>query len=272
MSAATPIDTNRPGVKFGSLITVETRKMLDTRAGTWLLIITGLLIVFVAGVILLVIALNDNAEITASGFSQAMTIPLSILLPVFAITTVTSEWGQRAALTTFTLEPRRARVIAAKFTAVLILAAATIVAAILLGVIGNLLASGIGGYDARWDVDAGDLTWIIVLQLAYFIMAFAFATLILNSPATIAVFYVIALFLPMMVYSVLVGFFEWARELIPWIDFNYAATPLMTGQDMIGTPVDVGFLEWFRFFFSLTLLVVVPGVLGWMRVLRSEVK
>ena len=45
-----------------------------------------------------------------------------ILLPVIGILAVTSEWSQRTALTTFTLVPRRARVIAAKLIAGVVLA------------------------------------------------------------------------------------------------------------------------------------------------------
>ena len=40
---------------------------------------------------------------------------MGILLPVLGILLVTSEWSQRTAMVTFTLEPSRSRVIAAKF-------------------------------------------------------------------------------------------------------------------------------------------------------------
>ena len=86
------------------------------------------------------------------------------------------------------------------------------------------------------------------------------------------VFYAVALILPQMVYSVLYGVFEWARDLIPWVDMNYAAVPLMTGQGMMGENIDVGALEWVRFGFTLVLWIVVPAVVGLRRIARSEVK
>ena len=43
-----------------------------------------------------------------------------IILPVLAILLVTGEWSQRTALTTFTMEPRRERVVLAKLAAALI--------------------------------------------------------------------------------------------------------------------------------------------------------
>ena len=42
---------------------------------------------------------------------------LSRLLPIAVMVTMTAEWSQRTALTTFTLEPRRGRVLAAKVLA-----------------------------------------------------------------------------------------------------------------------------------------------------------
>lgn len=266
------VDTSRPGIPFGRLAKVEIRKMLDTRAGRWLLIITGLLLVVTMAIVLLVIGLNDNVTIGAQGFSDAMTIPLSMLLPVFAITTITGEWGQRTHLVSFTLEPRRMRVVAAKLVAVLVLALATIVVAVVLGAIGNVAAASIGGYDAIWNFDFSNLVWAVALQLTYFGMAFALAMLCLSTPLAIVVFYVVALILPQMVYSTLYGFFDWARDLLPWLDINYAAVPLMTGEGMMGESVGIGGLEWLRFVFTMLLWIVLPAVLGIRRILRSEVK
>lgn len=259
-------------VPYSRLIRVELRKMLDTRAGLWLLIITGGLIVLAMALTLLVLAIDDNATASAQGFSEIMTIPLSLLLPVFAIVTVTSEWSQRSHLVTFTLEPHRGRIFGAKFIAVLIFALATLVLAIILGIVGNLLYGVITGNEVVWNVDASDLAWTVGLQLAYFAMAFAFGMALLSTPGTIAVFYIVALLLPLIVYPTLMFMFDWARDLIPFLDFNIAAIPLMTETDFVGDPVDVGALQYLQLASSLILLVVIPAVVGWFRVLRSEVK
>lgn len=275
MSTATAqpsIDQSRPGIPFGRGVAVEVRKMFDTRGGLWLFIVTAGLMVLVMGLILLVMALDDDSSMTANGFMQAMVIPLSILLPVFAILTVTTEWGQRTHLVTFSIEPRRGRVIAAKLVAVTILALGTLVLAGVIGALGNLLYGLITGNELVWDLDASDLLWTAALQLLYFWMAFAIASVFLNSPGAIAVFYAIALILPMIVYPTLWFLFDWAREIIPWIDFNYAAAPFIAGTDFFGEEVDVAAIDYLRLAGSIALLVVLPAVIGIRRVLRTEVK
>src|SRR3989337_321124 len=137
----------------------------------------GRLVALALGITLLVVALNDGARPSATEFSQIMTIPVSLLVPVLAITSITSEWSQRTGLVSFTLEPHRMRVVWAKFVTVLILAAATLVLAI----------------------------------------AFAFGLVFLSTPASIAIYYIVAMLLPFMVYGTLYAIFDWAKDVIPWI-------------------------------------------------------
>lgn len=266
------IDTDRPGVPFLRLVRVEVRKMFDTRASMWLMISTGILIALAVAISLLVIGLNDNVAITANGFSQIMSFPLSLLLPVFAIVTITGEWGQRSHLSLFTLEPRRSRIIGAKLVSVLTLAIGTIVLAVALGAVANVAGAAVGGYDARWNFGMSDILWLVGLQIAYFMMAFALSMLFLNSAATITVFYIFALFLPLAVYPPLYFSFGWAQDFIPWIDFNYAAAPLASGEDFNGDVVGVGTIDYVRFIFALVLWVGIPGIIGLRRVLKTEVK
>lgn len=273
MSTATvTIDTARPTVPMGRLIRVEVRKMFDTRSGFWLMLSTGILLALTLAICLLVVGLDDGTTLSASDFSNILTIPLSILLPVFAIVTVTGEWGQRSHLSLFTLEPRRSRIVVAKLVSVLVLAIGTIVLAMVLGAIANVVGAAIGGYDAAWDLDASDIAWTVALQLAYFLMAFALSMVFLSSPATIVVFYIFALLLPFMVYPPLFFSFDWAQDLIPWVDFNYAASPLISGEDFEGNPVDVGALQYAQFAFTVLLWVGIPGVIGLRRMLTTEVK
>jgi hypothetical protein len=93
---------------FSRLVHVELRKMLDTRAGFWLVLVAMLISAVAAVIALLVHALSD-AEVTAMGWVNIMNIPLGIFLPVIAILSVTSEWSQRTALVSFSLEPHRLR-------------------------------------------------------------------------------------------------------------------------------------------------------------------
>lgn len=257
--------SSTPEVPFGRLVSVELRKMRDTRAGFWLLGITGLLILFALGIPLLVVALNDDATISARAWARIMTFPVSLLVPVLAITSVTSEWSQRTGLVSFTLEPKRMRVMWAKFVTVLLLALATVVLAVAFGALGNVLGAAISGTDPVWNLDASTLVWMILAQAAFFTMAFGMGLALLNTPAAVAVYYVVALLLPFMVYGPLYGFFEWARDLIPWIDLGFATTPFTSGEETDSTDlmqVGVTSLIW----------VVLPFVIGMRRVGTTELK
>lgn len=262
--------SSTPQVPFGRLVSVELRKMWDTRAGLWLLAITGGMLVLALGIVLLVVALNDDVELSATQFAQIMTIPVSLLVPVLAITSITSEWSQRTGLVSFTLEPHRMRVVWAKFATVLILALSTIVLAIIVGAIGTLLAAAITGTDPVWDIEAGTFTWTIINQLAYFTMAFAFGLLLLSTPASIAVYYIVAMLLPVMVYGTLYAIFDWAQDIIPWIDLGFAMGPYM-GQGM-DPSVETSATTLMQVIVTVLIWVVLPFVLGLRRVTRAELK
>lgn len=253
-------------VPFSRLVRVETRKMLDTRGGFWLMLVTGLLLFLVVGLALLVIALSDDARMTGADWSQVLLIPLSLLLPVIAILSVTTEWSQRSGLVTFTLEPRRMRVLIAKLGAVVVLALAIVLLAFVVGAIGNIVGAALGGYDVRWNLEGRVVVMSLVVQVLYFLMAFGIGTVLLNTPGSIVVFYIAGLLLPLMVYGALYAFFEWAQKLIPWIDMQYATAPfVMSGEDIGG--VDVA-----RLVTATCLWVVIPLAVGARRVLRSEPK
>lgn len=267
-TAAPAIDVSQtPRVPFLRLVGVEVRKMVDTRAGRWLIGITlGLLLV--AMVIALLVAVLNDFDTSLAMWLQVLTVPMSLLMPTIAIIAITQEWGQRTGLTTFALEPHRVRVIAAKLVSVLVLAMATIVFAVVMAVLGNLLYQVFSGNQPGWDVESKVLIWTITLQLAYFVMAFGFGMVFLSTPAAIALYYVVSLLLPMMVYGTLLAFFEWAGNVIPWLDLGIAAAPLY-GESMPGVPTD---LAPYQFTFAFVLWVVVPVAVGLWRINRVELK
>lgn len=270
--APVTLDLSKSGpTPFSRLIGVEWRKMIDTRSGVWLLSITAGLIVLVGAIITLVVGLNDY-QVDAQGLTQGFGLPISLLLPVFGILTVTSEWSQRTALVSFTLEPHRPRVVAAKLVAVSALAVATIVIALVAGAITNLLCAAVTGNPLQWNLDASQLLWTIISQLAFFAMGFALACLMLNTPGAIAVFYVIALLLPIMLWGTLFALFDWAKDVLPWIDINTALTPLMSGTDINGGDVSIDALTYVQAIWTILLWVGLPVTLGLWRIVRAEVK
>ncbi len=110
----------RMTVSFPRLTLVELRKMVDTRAGFWLQLLVAVL-TLAAVVVVCIVADADEATFQDL-FTVAMT-PGAVLLPIIGILLVSSEWSQRTALITFTLVPRRMRVMGAKVAAGLVLGA-----------------------------------------------------------------------------------------------------------------------------------------------------
>ncbi len=255
-------------IPFGRLVRVEARKMFDTKAGFWLLLITALLLVAAAAITLLVVLTNDF-DLTARVLVQIMIVPLSLLLPVFAITTVTSEWSQRTGLVTFTHEPRRIRVAAAKLATVVLLVIATFAVAIALGALCNVLYGAFSGNTPVWDLEAGLFFWTVVNQFLYFLMAFGFGMLLLSTPAAIAIYYVVALLLPFMVYGPIYGILSWGPDVVPWVDLGFALTPLVSSG--AGAP-DVDGKVYAQVAVTTFVWVVLPLVLGAWRTRRVEIK
>lgn len=75
-----------------------------------------------------------------------------------------------------------------------------------------------------------------------------------------------------MIYQPLFFLFDWARDVLPWIDLTIASMPLAEGTNLMGEPVDIGGTEWAQFSVATLIWVVLPLVLGAMRVRSSEVK
>lgn len=265
--------TSTPPTPFGRLIRVEWRKMLDTRGGFWLLMVTGILIALVMTAILLIAGLTDaDLELTAENLAQIFTIPVSLLVPVFGILIVTSEWSQRTAMVTFSLEPNRLKVVGAKLVAVAALALATIAFAVVIGAITNVLVAAIDGTDTVWNLSPVTFFWIVMVQVAFFGMGFALGALLLNTPGSIAIYYVVALMLPMILWPALFALFDWARDILPWVEINTASAPLTSGMNLVGEQVDVGATEYLQFLTSALIWFALPLALGIWRLLRAEIK
>ena len=276
--------SNTPAVPFGRLVKVEWRKMLDTRAGLWLLIISAGLLALISGIVLLVVALADVTPPTANDWLNIMTIPVSMLVPVMAITIVTQEWSQRTAMVTFALEASRLRVVLAKLVAVMALGAATIVLAAVLGLVGNVVGAAIAGTDADWNVTIGAFGWALATQVLYLLMGFGFGLLLLSSPAALALYYVYVwileggVIIPGIMY-VLWFSFDWAQSLLPWISMRLSMLPFQLGDDDVrtieqdlGSTLDTGALGIARVITSVLIWVGIPLLLGTWRLLRAEVK
>lgn len=266
MSATTAPATldvsHTPTVPFGRLVAVELRKLADTRAGRWLLIaIAGLTLLVL--IIQLSVVLGQDLHPKYIDFLQGMNTPMGILLPVLGVLTVTSEWSQRTAMVTFTLEPSRVRVIAAKFVSILLISVAALVIGVLLGALANALYGALSGHTVVWGSPAKFAFYYLLLYIFGMATGFAFGALFLNSPAGIVIYFVYSFVLP-TIFGIAAALMTWFESLQPWIDFNNDQGGLIdatiTGKD------------WAQLAVSGIIWLVVPMAIGIWRIRRAEVK
>ncbi len=247
-----------PRVPFPRLVRVELRKALDTRAGRWFTI--SISVLCLAVVTVYAFAAPDQAQTLSNvlGVSGAV---LGYFLPILVILMLTSEWSQRTGLVTFTLEPHRGRVVAAKLVGALVLGAGLIVMSFAIAALGTLLGGG------EWTIDTGAVlvNGFIISNLIGILLGFAIGMVLMNTPAAIVTYFIYSLVLPIAV-GILSSFQQWFADLAPWIEFNTAQTSLFTG-DAVPTGEELG-----QLLVSGTIWLVVPFVLGLWRLLRAEPK
>jgi len=251
-----PAGTTRPfeGPSIGRLVKVELRKMTDTRAGFWLLIATALV---AAGTVTLILFAGDTDEKTLGGFFSPTVELTSVLLPVLGILAVTSEWSQRTALTTFTLVPRRERVIAAKVLAGVALSAVAVVVCLEAAAVGNVLAPLVGDADGSWSLGLERLGGLALYMTIGLMGGLAFGLALMSSALAIVLYFLLP-----TVFAVLAETISSFRGIADWLDLSTTLEPLadasMTseGWAQLGTAVAV----W----------VVLPFVIGLVRLRRTE--
>jgi ABC-2 type transport system permease protein len=246
--------TGTAKVPFGRLVNVELRKMADTRAGKWLLI--TIVVITALAVALVLIFAPDDAN-TFESFMGVTATPQGFLLPVLGVLLVTSEWGQRAALTTFTLVPHRGRILAAKVVAAVLFGLAAIVVAIAIAA----LATVVAGVDNMWGAyGVGDTGKFALLQTMGILQGLAFGMLFLNSAAAIVTFFVLPI-----AFNIVTSIIEQMQDIQPWIDLGTSQIPLFGGESLTGE-------EWAQLGTGTLLWIVLPMVIGGWRMLRAEVK
>ena len=144
------------GIPFSRLLQVEFRKSWDTRASFWLLFCIGAIVLIAELIAAIVTGVQDVKDVEFGTFATVAGFISQLLLPVLGIMLVTSEWSQRTAMVTFSLEPRRGRVVEAKMIVGLIWTALTVAFALVMGSIFNLLYGAIAGHVA-WSGGAPEV-------------------------------------------------------------------------------------------------------------------
>jgi ABC-2 type transport system permease protein len=239
---------NRPSLP--RLSAVELRKMADTRAGFWLLLV----IVLLAGALTAITAIWGSAEDqNLAEMFRGATWVVSLILPVLGILAVTSEWSQRTALTTFSLVPGRQRVIVAKVVAGTLLALVAVAACLAAAAIGNLFVGG------SWSLELTQLFNAAVFEVLGMLGGIAFGLAFLSSPLAIVLYFVLPI-----AWAILGDSIKALDGPAKWLDSSRTMEPLVENTMAGG--------DWARLATSVALWVGVALAIGLLRLRRSELK
>ena len=239
-------------IPFHRLLSVETRKLLDTRSSK---ILTAILIVLTFASVI-----GRGLYSGPRFFDLAGTagIGYGTLLPVLGILTVAAEWSHRTALTTFTLEPRRGRLLAAKCLPPLVMSLAAALLALLIAIPTTAVVAAVQDVPANWEISPFELVGWVVSCMIGVAQGLAVGMLLLNAPAAIVV-----CLSSTMVWSIVGQMGTVGSTLADWLDVGSAAASLFDGTM---TGIDTA-----RLAVSATFWIIVPMAAGVARVIRKEV-
>ncbi|MDO4918046.1 hypothetical protein [Kocuria sp.] len=245
------------GLPFTTLLRVELRKQVDTRAGRGLLIAIGVLTVLVLGGFMWA-ARESGAPLSL--LFDLTTTPQGLLLPVLGIITACNEWSQRTALITFTQEPRRLRVVLAKLLSAVVLGTVAVLLAWVLALVAFLVLAAITGQPLTPDPDWGQLAGGWLTQMLVVLQGVAFGLALLSVPLAIVAYFI----LPVL-FTTATMLVPALQDLGAWVDLKVAAAPLAAGVDLTAA-------QWGQLGTSSLLWIGVPLLIGLWRVLTREVK
>ena len=247
-------------VPLSRVTRVELRKMFDTRSGFWLMasIVIAALVSTVATILF-----APESDLTYYTFAKAIGFPMTVILPMIAVLSITGEWSQRSGLTTFTLVPHRSRVILAKVIASVTVGVASMLFALAIGVVGNLVGTTMAGTDLVWDVSVAHAVDIVIGSLLCLLTGTMLGLLFRSSPVALVAYFVYALLVP-TVSGLLATSQQGYRDLQAWVDLNYAQSFLFEGT-LTGA-------QWAHLAVTVTVWLVLPALIALRLVTRSEVK
>lgn len=246
---AAPTPVRGPGIPFARSLRVEWRKSLDTRAARWLLASVLALSVIAA---IVVIATPHSSAQDLPNYLAITAIGLTLLLPVVSILTLTSEWSQRTVLTTFTQDPRRDRVLAAKLAAGLGLA--TVGGLVGVGVASvGLQVSDALGRPVSWNLASSELVGYALFVVLSSLMGMAFGALLHNTAAAIAGFFAVPTLMTLVAVPV--------AGIRDWVDTTTTFRWILHGEWSGHTA---------QILTSLAIWVLFPLLVGLSRTLRRD--
>ena len=256
---ATTIPTQ---VRFGNLVKAESRKYVNTRAA---LVLSILMAAVLAAVTIGAIAAYPDLTKVATG-TNLQFLPLamtSALTAIIVILPVTSEWTQRGVLTTFVVEPRRERVIAAKALVALGVVLTVWLAIQLSWAVFNAAGAAAHGLEASWEFHW--TRWLGGVEVLLLNAAVALALLLRNTALTITVFVAA----PVTV-GALSQFGELLEKITAWLRSPGASLQTILSTQKDGQTPDATL--WGQFTVGIILWIVVPLAIGLWLNHRAEAK
>ena len=247
-------------IPFSRVVSVELRKMFDTRSGFWLMMSVAITATLATGAVIL---WAPDSELTYDTFAAAIGFPMSVILPMVAILSVTSEWSQRSGLTTFTLLPHRGRVIGAKAVATVVVGVTSMGVAMAIGALGNIVGTAITGTPRVWDDSVQHLALIVLANVLGMLIGFTLGVVIRNSAGAIVGYFVFTLVLPTL-SGLLAANAAWWHDAQAWVDFNFAQSALFNGE--------MAAKDWAHIATASGIWLVIPLAVGLTLLMRSEVK
>jgi len=239
-------------IPFTRLLRAEWHKTIDTRAARWLLAAAAITTI---GALLIPLLFPHNVAQSRASYVTWAGLGLTRLLPVVLILAMTAEWSQRTAMTTFTQEPRRARVLTAKIVTGL---GISLFAACFAFLAGQLTAAAA---DAAGRNVAADWNWPRLAGCAVFIVltgtiGIAFGAWLHNTAAAIVTYFALGAAFNLFTIPAL-------EKVGRWVNTGQTYGWMIEGKwGGHGAQIATSTLLW----------VALPLTLGLVRTLRCEVR
>lgn len=237
---------------FARLLRAECRKATDTRAARALL---AAAVLFALAAQAVPLAFPHNVAQDRASFLTWAALGLTRLLPIALMLAMTAEWSQRTALATFTLEPRRGRVVAAKVLASLAITAAGGCLAFGIAQAGLTVATAAGHHPATgwsWRELAGFAVFLLFTSG----MGVAIGTALHNTATAIVTYFALAALASLLLIPAVAKIGSYAD---PGQTFGWVLTGDWSGH---GPQIASTAVIW----------IALPLVIGTARTLRRDVR
>ncbi|HEX6526658.1 MAG TPA: hypothetical protein VF070_42575 [Streptosporangiaceae bacterium] len=239
-------------IPFGRLLRAELRKTTAVRAARWLLAATALLAIAAEAIPLI---FTRDVSQTRGSYLMWSALGLSRLLPIVLMLAMTAEWSQRTAMTTFTLEPRRVRVLAAKVLSGLGISAAGGCFAFLTAEATVTAARAAGHHVAlawNWPQIAGFVTFVLLTGA----IGIAIGAALHNTAAAIVTYFALAAAFSLLMIPAL-------QQAGDWINTGQTFGWMVAGQWSGHVP---------QITTSAALWIALPLAFGTVRTIRREAR